>query len=105
MAQIEIGERAAGRDVGQGVRVARAPRLVAELAREFREAAIDLLPLAGERLGTLLFRRPLRFQHDCDRSIADAVRKRLPALDRDPLPARLRKESGHRTYLIQELRY
>ena len=29
----------------------------------------------------LLLRRPLRFHHDCYRSIADAVRKRFPALE------------------------
>ena len=59
LAELEVAERAAGRDVGQRIRLAVAPRLVAQLARQLRDTRFELLPLALDPFLALLALRPL----------------------------------------------
>ena len=54
VAQVEIAERAAGGDVGERVAFAVAPGLVVELARELRDAGVDLLLLPRDPFLALL---------------------------------------------------
>src|SRR5512143_2444186 len=100
-AQVEVAERAAGRDVGERIALAVAPRALAQLLRELDHAAVDLRALARDPLFALLPRRPLALEEDRARRVADPVGERLPALDRDALPRRLRDEAAHRARAVQ----
>jgi hypothetical protein len=103
VAQVEVAERAAGRDVGERPRFAVAPRLVAELAREFRDAFVDLAPLARDPFVALQRGGPPALDHDRRCRVADAVGERFPLLDGDALARRLRDQPRHRAHEVDVL--
>jgi hypothetical protein len=101
MPQIEVTQRATGRDIGQRVRFAVAPRLVGELRRHIDDAALDLFALPVDRLAALLLGGPRRFAHDRHRGIAHAVSQCFPALDGDALPAGLGDQPRYRAHRVE----
>ena len=102
MAQVEVAERASGRDVGERI----APRRCTTPCRSSSRAssatpAIDLL-LAGARSSPCSAAWPAACARArSPRRVADAVGQRFPALDRDALPVGLRNEPRHRAHRVE----
>src|SRR5215813_9426813 len=92
---VEVAQRIAGGDVGEGIAAAVAILAGSEVLLHDRETAIHLgaLPLEPRRRALLLGRLPVLVvdQHRC---IRDAVSERLPALDLDALVPAIGYEPG-----------
>src|SRR5688500_2690163 len=101
MAEVQVAEHAAGRDVRERIRLAIAPRAVAELATHLGEARGELALLALDRLRALLLRGAPALHDDRARRIAHAVGERFPAPYDDALARGLGNQARHRTDVVE----